>query len=70
MDTRRLRPLALAYVGKPEVKTGKEERDLDQPRGILEAVACRSCGRAEWFALEVAEVPIGAEHGTSLVRSG
>ena len=35
--------------------------------GAFVTFVCRRCGFTQWFAAEPSKIPIGAEHGTSLV---
>jgi hypothetical protein len=36
--------------------------------GLFETCVCRRCGFTQWFALEPAQIPIGPDHATRLVK--
>ncbi len=41
--------------------------DLAEPVGQFEATICSACGFVDWYVLDPASIPIGAEYGTQLV---
>jgi len=74
-DPPRLEPLAITFRRKTAYKSlfsleeiQTRDADLDLPKGELEALFCRSCGKVDWFVKDPDEVPIGDEYGTELVE--
>jgi hypothetical protein len=44
--------------------------DISWPKGELEVLFCRACGKVDWFVKNPADVPIGETYGTELVEAG
>jgi hypothetical protein len=56
-------------IGKRTTFTGRIHSwvDTDQPRGVISAFVCRSCGLTELYAHEPHKIPIGPEYATDLI---
>lgn len=68
-----LRPLSLTHgvVDQRAFWSNRKKGvtpDIEVFQGALVAYACRSCGYTEFYTLGAAELPIGPEHGTTLLR--
>ena len=75
-DPPRLEPLAVTFRRKMDFRgiftaeqVETDEPDLDVPRGELEVLFCRACGKVDWFVKAPNRVPIGEQFGTELVEA-
>lgn len=59
-------PVAFAY----DPRWVTPGRNPLQPHGTLKFYMCRRCGYLQWFVEKPAEVPIGDQYRTRLVKGG